>query len=289
MRIAAALAWLAAGLSSPLYAQTPQSQGGAADELPPYLADRGRGIATSQFGTYVEPGERLIYPFYEYTRTGSYEYHASEFGRIGEDDYLGKLVERESLFFFAYGISDRLEVEFEAAYHTHATFHKAPDDPTPVPQRLAESGVGDVEGQVRYRWRQETADHAEYFSYFELVLPSQPNKYLIGTPKWEATIGIGSLRGHPWGTLGWRASIAYDRSDPNPRLEGGEFAIDYIKRRNDQWRWVLSLEGESDELSAIGEAQWSFARNAYLKINSGFGLTQKAPDFAPEIGVMISF
>lgn len=288
-----AMTWLAAsafamGLAAPARAQSPEAEA-AVPALPPYLADRGRGIATSMFGTYVEPGEKLLYPFYEYTRTGSFEYHASELGSVGEEDYLGKLVERESLLFFSYGISDRLAFEVEGALHTSATFTKAPNDPTAVPQRLSESGLGDVEGQLRWRWRPETADHAEFFSFFELVLPSQPDKLLIGTQKWEMTLGIGSLRGHPWGTLGWRVSMAYDRSDPDPKLEGGEFAIDYIKRRNDKWRWVLSLEGESDELSAIGEAQWSFARHAFLKINSGFGLTQKAPDFAPEIGVMMSF
>src|SRR5881397_2855737 len=47
-------------------ASPPQPAGVAT--LPPYLADRGRGIATSQFGTYVGKGEWLIYTFYEYTR-----------------------------------------------------------------------------------------------------------------------------------------------------------------------------------------------------------------------------
>ena len=273
---------------SPLAAQTP-SQPDDADELPAYLYDRGPGIATSQFGTYVEPGQRLLYPFYEYTRTGSFEYHASELGSVGEEDYLGKLVEREALLFFSYGISERFAFEVEAALQTRATFDKAPNDPTSVPQHLTESGLGDVEGQLRWRWRPETADHAEYFSFFELVLPSQRNKLLIGTQDWEATIGIGSLRGHPWGTLGWRVSMAYDRSDPSPSLEGGEFAIDYIKRRSEKWRWVASLEGESDELSVIGEAQWFLNGHSFVKINSGFGLTEKAPDFAPEIGVMFTF
>jgi len=271
--------------AAPALAQAPPAQ----DELPAYLADRGPGIAMSQFGTYVKPGERLIYPFYEYTRTGSFEYHASELGSVGEEDYLGKLVEHEALLYFAYGVSDRLAFEVEGALQTSATFDKAPDDPTNVPARLTERGLGDVEGQVRWRWRPETSDHAEMFSFVELVLPSQPDKYLIGTPKWEASFGFGMLRGHPWGTLGWRVSMAYDRSDPQAKLEGGEFAVDYIKRTSDKWRWVASLEGESDELSLIGEAQWSFAPHAYLKVNNGFGLTQKAPDIAPEIGVMISF
>lgn len=260
-----------------------------AQELPAYLADRGQGIATSMFGTYVEPGERLLYPFYEYTRTSSFEYHPSELGQVGEEDYLGQLTERELLLFFAYGVSDRLAFEIEAAYHARATFEKAPDDPSAVPATLTEEGLGDVEGQVRWRWRPETAEHGELFSFVELVLPSQSDKLLIGTEDWEASIGFGWLRGYPWGTLGARVTILYDRADPQASVEMGEFALDYVKRRSDKWRWVASLEGESDELSLIGEAQWFFAPHAFLKINSGFGLTEKAPDVAPEIGVMFHF
>ena len=39
----------------------------------------------------------------------------------------------------------------------------------------------------------------------------------------------------------------------------------------------------------IGEAQWFFSRWAFLKMNSGFGLSQKVPDIAPEVGIMMSF
>jgi hypothetical protein len=33
---------------------------------PTYLEDRGTGIPTSMFGTYVRRGELLVYPFFEY-------------------------------------------------------------------------------------------------------------------------------------------------------------------------------------------------------------------------------
>jgi hypothetical protein len=39
----------------------------------------------------------------------------------------------------------------------------------------------------------------------------------------------------------------------------------------------------------IGEVQWHLGPRAFLKLNSGFGLTEKAPDVAPEVGVLISF
>jgi len=39
----------------------------------------------------------------------------------------------------------------------------------------------------------------------------------------------------------------------------------------------------------IGEAQWFFSRVAVLKLNCGFGVTEKAPDIAPEVGVLFRF
>jgi hypothetical protein len=42
-------------------------------------------------------------------------------------------------------------------------------------------------------------------------------------------------------------------------------------------------------VSIIGEVQYALSKNAMLKINCGFGLAEKAPTFAPEIGVMFTF
>ena len=42
-----------------------------------YLHDRGEGVTTSLFGTYVRGGEWLVYPFYEYARNDEEEYHGS--------------------------------------------------------------------------------------------------------------------------------------------------------------------------------------------------------------------
>jgi len=49
------------------------------------------------------------------------------------------------------------------------------------------------------------------------------------------------------------------------------------------------IEGSEDEVSLIPEIQWHVNRNIFLKLATGFGLTSKATDFAPEIGIMISF
>lgn len=255
--------------------------------LPAYLRDRGPGLHTSLFGTYVEKGQLLFYPFYEYTRTTRFEYKPSELGHTGGADYLGKLVEQEALVYLAYGFTDRLMAEFESALYARGDFTKAPDDPSAVPANLHESGLGDTEGQVRYRFLSETESRPEVLGYFELTLPLQKKKALIGTQHWEYATGLNVTKGLPIGTFMVKAGLAYESGEGSPEL--GEYGVEYLKRLSDAWRMVLSLEGESDELSAIGEAQYRLAPGATLKLNSGFGLTPKAPDFAPEVGVVFAF
>jgi hypothetical protein len=254
---------------------------------PPYLADRGPGIPTSLFGTYVEPGQWLVYPFYEYTRTPKYEYHPSELGFTGSTDFLGKTFEHEALLFVSYGLSDRLAFEVEGALYSKVRFEKAPEDPSDVPPVIEESGFGDLDMQLRWRWREETEKRSELYSFFELTPPLQSNKTFLGTQDWEGALGFGYIRGHTWGTLNGRIAVAYDGEDS--RVELGEYAIEYLKRVSERWRFVATIEGESEEVALIGEAQWFFSPRAVLKLNCGFGLTTQAPDIAPEVGVLFHF
>lgn len=258
-----------------------------AGESPPWLADRGPGLPTSLFGTYVEARELLVYTFYEYTRTTAFEYQPRELGYTGSDDYLGRTTEQEGLVYLGYGISDRLLVELEAALWATNRFDKAANDPSAVPAHLRETGLGDVDIQLRWRWSEESAHRPELFSYLEATPPLQKSRHLIGTQDWEAALGFGVLRGGRWGTLTGRVALAYDGQ--GSKVELGEYAVEYLKRTSPRWRFVAALEGESDELSAIGEAQWFFSERAFLKLNCGFGLTRKAPDVAPEVGVAFRF
>jgi len=254
---------------------------------PDRFRDRGPGVPTSQFGTYVGSGELLVYAFYEYTRTGAFEYKPSEVGYVGDEDYLGKLVEREALLFLSYGFSDRLAVELEGALHTTATFDRAPGDASGVPPRLEESGLGDVEGQLRWKWREESDRSPALYSFFEVVFPLQSDKVLVGTQDWEYALGFGLLRGTSRGSINARIALAYDGADSQAEI--GEYAVEWLRQVSSRWRLVLALEGESDEVSAIGEAQWWLSEHAVVKLNSGFGLTRKAPDVAPEVGILLRF
>src|SRR5438876_250980 len=127
----------------------------------------------------------------------------------------------------------------------------------------------------------------ELISFFEVVFPLQKNKHVIGTQDWELNLGVNLTEGFPWGTLMLKGSYGYSAAEGD--FEFGEYGIEYVKRLSDRWRLVLAIEGEQDELSAIAEIQWKLRPNITIKLNSGFGLTSKAPDFAPEVGILFSF
>ena len=248
--------------------------------------DRGSGIPTSMFGTYVQPRELLVYPFFEYYRDADAEYSPNELGYGLDQDYRGRYRANERLLFIGYGISSRLAVELEAANIT-AVQEKTPDDPSAMPDSVRESGLGDVEGEVRWRWTTETDRRPELFSYFETAFPLQRTRYLIGTQDWELKLGTGIVRGFSWGTLMLRVAAEYDAEDGSVAL--GEYAVEYLKRLSSKLRLLAAVEGDQDEVEQITEAQWFLRPNIYLKLNNSFGLTSKATDWAPEVGVMVSF
>lgn len=279
-----AVSMLAAGMLLALGTGTAVAQ-----DLPPYLRDRGAGVATSMFGTYVEPGQLLVYPFVEWYFDSNMEYKPSEFGFGLDRDLRGRFRASEQLLFLGYGITRNLAIEVEAA-HISAKLEKAPDDPTAMPAEFKESGLGDVEGQLRWRWLEENEDRPEAFAYFEATLPLQKDRRLIGTQDWEFKLGVGLTRGYAFGTMTLRAAVESIEDEGKRKLEAGEYAIEYLRRLSPKWRVVGVLEGNQvDELELITEAQWRFHRRAFLKVNNGFGLTENATDYAPEVGVMLSF
>jgi hypothetical protein len=252
----------------------------------PYLADRGDGIPTSMFGDYIRPGELKVYPFYEYT-SQKLEYKPSELGFGLDQDFRGEFREHEAMFFVAYGVSDRLALEFESALYANARLRKDPGDPSAVPAVLREAGFGDTQVEARWRWTRERLSRPEVFSYFEINFPFQRTKRIMGTQTWAYKLGTGAIKGFSFGTFTIRAAAEYDEADK--KIEFGEYALEYLKRLSRAWRAYAGIEGSQDEVELILEGQRRLGPRATLKLNSGFGLTSKAPDFAPEIGVMFSF
>jgi hypothetical protein len=267
--------------AGPVSAQQP-----GPDDTPPFLRDRGTGVATSMFGTYVRRGEWLFYPFFEYYRDSDLEYAPEEFGVPGDQDYRGRYRASEGLFFVSYGITEDLAFEFEIAAIS-ATFDKSSSDTSAVPSRIQESGLGDIEGQLRWRWHRETVERPELFSYAEIVVPHHRDRPLTGTAGWEIKVGTGVTRGLPWGTLTARAALEYDSSSTS-ELDLGEYALEYVKRLSPRWRVYTGIEGNADELSLIAEAQYHISGSVFVRVNNGFGLTSKATDWAPEVGVVFA-
>lgn len=258
-----------------------------AQELPVYLRDRGTGVATSMFGTYVRERELLVYPFFEWYHDANLEYKPSELGYAGDQDYRGRFRGSEALLFLGYGITRNVAVELEAAFMS-AELRKSSEDPSAMPPVVRESGLGDVEGQLRWRFMTETPRRPEAFTYFETVFPLQKQGKLIGTSAWEHKLGVGMTRGYDWGTMTVRSAIEY--SGEEKKFEAGEYAVEYLRRLSPAWRVVALIEGyQIDEIELITEAQWHFAPRAFLKVNTGIGVTPNATDFAPEIGIMFSF
>ena len=256
-------------------------------ELPRYLRDRGTGVATSLPGTYVRDGELLIYSFFEYYADGNFEYKPSDLGYGLDFDYRGRYHESEGLLFLAYGITPDLALELEGAVTT-AELVKSPNDSTAVPGEFEESGLGDVETQIRWRFLSENESRPEAFTYFSTVFPFQRTRKLIGTQDWEFNLGFGVTRGFGWGTMTLRAAGMYSREAR--KFDVGEYALQYLKRFSSAWRVALLVEGNQfDEVALITEAQWHFHPRYYLKLNNGFGLTKNATDFAPEVGLICSF
>jgi len=260
-----------------------------AQELPSYLRDRGAGIRTSHLGSYVRHRELLVYPFFEWYADRNLEYKPAELGYgPSQLDYRGRYRASEGLLWFGYGATPDLAIELEAAVITAELRTSADDTSRAKPSAVEESGLGDVEGQIRWRFQRETATRPELFTFVGTVLPLQKTKHIIGTQDWEFFFGLGLTRGFSWGTLTVRAAGEYARA-ATPKFDAGEYAIEYLRRLSPAWRVVAAIEGNQvDEVSLLTEAQWHFSRHAILKLNNGWGLTTNATDFAPEVGIMFA-
>jgi hypothetical protein len=254
--------------------------------LPAYLKDRGTGVATSMFGTYIRRGELIVYPYWEYYLDNDRQYSPSEFDFAGPQDYRGRYRESEWLFFAAYGVTENFAVQAEIA-GAKASLEKAAADLSAMPRRYEASGLTSFETQLRWRMRKETERRPELWSYLDVVYPTNRKNLLIGTAGVEAELGFGVTRGFRFGTLTARVSGAYEgASDTHFAL--GEYGVEYLKRLSPRWRVFAGINGHETALTFITEAQWHLHKNVFIRLNQEIGLTRDATGWEPQLGILFT-
>ena len=110
---------------------------------------------------------------------------------------------------------------------------------------------------------------------------------MIGTVGMEAELGFGLTRGFAWGTLTARIAGAYE-GDSSSHFDLGEYAVEYLKRVSPSWRVFAAVQGQSDEVSLITEAQWHLGRHVFIRFNQEVGLTSRATDWEPQLGILFT-
>lgn len=254
--------------------------------LPAYLKDRGTGVASSMFGTYIRKGDLIIYPYWEYYLDNDREYKPQELGFGVDQDFRGRYRESEYLFFLAYGLTDFLAFQTELAGAT-ASLRKSPADTSNMPSKIEESGLTSFETQARWRFLPETEKRPELWGYLDVVYPINKKKLIIGSDGWDVEWGTALTRGFKWGTVTARASVFYEETSNTP-WSLGEFAVEYLKRLSPSWRLFGAVGGSGDEISLITEAQWHLSHQIFIRFNQEIGLTSRANDWEPQLGILFT-
>ncbi len=248
-----------------------------------FFRDRGDGIQTSLFGTYIEKKDFIIYPFYEYYIEKDTEYNPGKLGYNLNQTQQGKFSAHEELVYLAYGINDWLMFEVEASI-IQAKLEKSSTDLSIMPSSFKESGIENIEGQFRWRYNRESSRRPEVYSYFLTVIPTQGNNKIIGTEGYEFKLGTGLIKGFKFGTVSANISIQYNTQ--GSEYEFGGLTVDYLKRINKNFRVYVGLEGLPNATELITELQIFPAPWMFFRLNNAIGISPDATDIAPEVGVL---
>lgn len=277
----------AAGFSTLLVASLPATASAQHDSLPPHLRDRGRGQPTSLFGTYIERGQLILFPYFAFTRDGNMEYQPSALGYGSDQDFRGRFQSTQAQLFVAYAFTDWLAIEFESS-RIRARLDKSPDDTSAVPARIDETGLADIEAQVRLRLARERGRRPEIFASLEMIPAQQSGKVLIGDAQWDFKSSIGVIRGFRFGTMTFKTSVEYNRGDKHWDL--GETSLEYLRQLNSRTRLFLAIEGGEggapDDYALVSGVRWRLTPGVFLKFDNAVGLMSKATDWETQIGLL---
>jgi hypothetical protein len=257
------------------------------DSLPPHLRDRGLGVRTSEFQTFIQRHQLLLLPSFAYTRDHNREYNPLDWGYGNQTDLRGTFRSSSAQLLLAYGVTDWLAVELEGSY-VSARFTRSPLDTTATPAEIRESGLGDFAGQVRVRVARERGRRPEVWGSLEVIPANQKRKVLIGDNRTDVKGEIGLTRGFHFGTMSLKTTVEYNHGDHHWDL--GETSLEYLRRLSPSWRILLAIEGGEtgamDEWVFVTAAQWRIANGCYLKLANGFGIASKSTDWEPQVGIL---
>jgi hypothetical protein len=83
--------------------------------------------------------------------------------------------------------------------------------------------------------------------------------------------------------------VAGEYSAEESKLELGEYAVEYLKRVSNLFRFYVGVEGSQDEVELITDLQFHLCPSGFIRVNNAFGVTPKATDYAPEVGILFRF
>jgi hypothetical protein len=252
------------------------------------LRDRGPGIRTSEFQTYIQRGQFFIIPSASYMKDHNFEYNPIDWGFGQQADLRGTFHGSSGQLFLAYGVNDWLALEVEGSY-LDAQFERSPQDTTATPQQINESGFGDFAVQARLRFVKEKRSRPEIWGSLEFIPAANQDKVLIGDKQSDLKGEIGFTRGYQFGTMTFKTTIEYNHGDHHWDL--GETSIEYLRQLSLNWRLMAAVEGGEggapDEFVFVTSFQARLARRAVLNFGNSFGLMSKSTDLEPYIGVRL--
>ena len=267
-------------VTAALAAQQPQ--------VPPNLRDRGTGVRTSEFQTYIQRGQLLVFPSVSYSRDHNLEYNPLDWGYGTAMDLRGTFRSSNAQLWAAYGVTDWLAIEVEGSYLS-ARFQRSPQDTSATPAQIQNSGFGDYAAQVRVRMGQERGHRPEIWGALEVIPGANRRKILIGDKIMDMKAEFGLTRGYHFGTMTLRTTVEYNHVDHHWDL--GETSLEYLRQITPATRVFIAIEGGEtgapDEWVLVTAAQWRLTRGAFLKFSNGVGLMSKSTDWEPQVGVLL--
>lgn len=246
------------------------------------------GVPTSMFGTFLGKGQLLVSPFFSYASDHNREYQPARLGYALNEDFRGRFRSIEEGLFVGYGVTDWLMVELEGS-HLNARLIKSSGDSSSMPGALQQSGLADLEGQVRFRLLKEGMNRPGLYAFVELTPATQKGQRLIAEPNWDLKPGVGAIRDFSWGTVQLRVAAEWNREAHSPDL--GEVTIEYLKRLTPSLRVNLALEGgetgSNDEWTVVVGGAYRLNRALSLKLDTMVGVMSKSTDLEAQAGLLL--